>query len=290
MPKGEYSQSRAAKQLGDFGEGLVTYALICKGYEVALVDHVGADLIAEKNGIRFAVSVQTRRFKPAVKESRVYTVEEPHLRKLDYFARQFAMTPLFAFVACMADDKAIHLFLARVDDIRKHLPKGKHGYSIRFGKTRLQKLIDNPYIDYSCWTNETIGPSDFRVDETHASQSENEVTGYLRRLIREGAVIELPDGMTLTLADARWLKKPNRLMWCALWPEHQGHVHELRYTRTEVIATRGQITLHNDAELLATIKPYQQGTLPLNEVSEALVNWKAIEHQYQYPEPWPQEC
>ncbi len=32
-------QTRAPKQLGDFGEGLVTYALIRKGFEVACVDH-----------------------------------------------------------------------------------------------------------------------------------------------------------------------------------------------------------------------------------------------------------
>ena len=41
-------RTRAPKQLGDFGESLVTYTLIKKGYEVAYVDHVGADLIAEK--------------------------------------------------------------------------------------------------------------------------------------------------------------------------------------------------------------------------------------------------
>ena len=48
--------SRAPKLLGDFGEGLVTYTLIRKGFEVAFVDHVGADLIAEKDDYRIAVS------------------------------------------------------------------------------------------------------------------------------------------------------------------------------------------------------------------------------------------
>lgn len=42
------NQSRAPKLIGDFGEGLVTYALIRGGYEVAHVDHEGADLIAVK--------------------------------------------------------------------------------------------------------------------------------------------------------------------------------------------------------------------------------------------------
>ena len=52
-------QTRSPKLIGDFGEGLVTYALIRGGYEVAQVDHVGADLIAEKEGRRIAVSVKT---------------------------------------------------------------------------------------------------------------------------------------------------------------------------------------------------------------------------------------
>ena len=85
------AQSRAPKLIGDFGEGLVTYALIRKGYEVACVDHVGADLIAEKHGSRFAVSVKTRLFKIGSKENRGFVVEYQHLHKLDHFARQFGM-------------------------------------------------------------------------------------------------------------------------------------------------------------------------------------------------------
>ena len=48
LPKGRISmspQTRAPKLLGDFGEVLATYALIRKGFEVAVVGHVGADLI-----------------------------------------------------------------------------------------------------------------------------------------------------------------------------------------------------------------------------------------------------
>ena len=72
-------QTRAPKLLGDFGEGLVTYALILKGYEVAYVDHVGADLIAEKKGKRFAVSVKTRLFRKGSRESLGFVVERGRL-------------------------------------------------------------------------------------------------------------------------------------------------------------------------------------------------------------------
>ena len=154
-------QTRAPKQLGDFGEGLVTYALIRKGFEVACVDHVGADLIAEKNGSRFAISVKTRLFKTGSKESLVFQAEYQHLDKLDYFARQFGMIPMFGLVICIADENAIHLLLAKVEDIRNGLPKTKHGYSFRFAKAARQNLIEQTHIDYSCWTGEVIGKNDF---------------------------------------------------------------------------------------------------------------------------------
>ena len=157
-------QTRYPKLLGDFGEGLVTYALIRKGFEVAVVDHVGADLIAEKSGSRFAVSVKTRMFKHGSKESLVFVVEDQHLKKLDHFARQFGMTPLFALVLCLADERNIHLVLARAEDVRENLPKVKHGYSLRFSKSSRRKLFEQSFIDYSCWADETIGEMDFMAE------------------------------------------------------------------------------------------------------------------------------
>jgi len=154
-------QSRSPKLLGDFGEGLVTYALIRKDFEVAYVDHVGADLIAEKSGSRFAISVKTRLFKEGSKESLSFVVEEDHLNKLDYFAHQFGMIPMYAHVLCLADEKCIHLVIVRVEDIRTNLKKVQHGYVFSFAKSKRRKFIEQPFIDYSCWAGETIGEKDF---------------------------------------------------------------------------------------------------------------------------------
>ena len=154
-------QSRSPKQLGDFGEGLVTYTLIRKEFEVAYVDHVGADLIAEKAGKRIAVSVKTRLFRPKSNESRMVVVEFSNIKKLKYFSEQFCMEPVFAQVICLSDEQIIHLFMLRVEDLEKYLPKIRHGFSIRFGPNNINKIIDNPYIDYSCWKNEEIGIYNF---------------------------------------------------------------------------------------------------------------------------------
>jgi len=154
-------QTRAPKQLGDFGEGIVTYTLIRKGYEVAYVDHVGADLIAEKDGRRYAISVKFRLFREGSKESRMTTIPYKNIEKLETFSRQFGMIPMFAQVVSIADERKIYLFIISVEDVKKILPKGKHGYRLRFGRKRLNELINNDRVDYSVWENETIGNRDF---------------------------------------------------------------------------------------------------------------------------------
>lgn len=151
------SESRAPKLLGDFGEGLVTYALIRKGFEVACVDHVGADLIAQRDSHRIAVSVKTRLYRTASVESRGIVIEESHIEKLERFAARFDLEPVFAHAVCIADDKIIHLFMLRAADIKKFLDKVKHGFSLRLSKQHLIDTIALPYVDYSSWSNESIG-------------------------------------------------------------------------------------------------------------------------------------
>src|SRR5579863_3147769 len=108
------STTRAPKLLGDFGEGLVTYALIRKGFEVACVDHVGADLIAERSPHRIAVSVKTRLYREGTDETRGLVIKYAHVEKLEEFAKRFRLEPVFAHAVCIPDDKIIHLFMLRV--------------------------------------------------------------------------------------------------------------------------------------------------------------------------------
>ena len=153
--------TRAPKQLGDFGEGLVTYTLIRKGYEVAYVDHVGADLIAEKNGKRYAISVKTRTFRSGTRENHMVVIAQDNLTKLQYFADRFALIPLFAQVACIADTQTIHVFMMLNGRIPSVLRKVQHGYSLSFGRRSLPALVQLPDVDYSCWQQECIGAYDF---------------------------------------------------------------------------------------------------------------------------------
>lgn len=169
--------SRAPKLLGDFGEGLVTYALIRKGFEVACVDHVGADLIAEKNAYTIAVSVKTRLFRSGSVESRGMVFEYSHLEKLKHFGARFNLDPVLAFAVCIADDNVIHLFVIRVEDIELRLKKVKHGHRFQFGSKHLDATIALPYVDYSCWSDERISP-DLFPDQQAMQQNDAESESY----------------------------------------------------------------------------------------------------------------
>lgn len=163
------TNSRAAKQLGDFGEGLTTYTLIRKGFEVACVDHVGADLIAQKAEHKIAVSVKTRMFRAGSVESRGIVFTLDHLDKLKHFAERFDLEPVMAHAVCISDDRDIHLFMIRLADIYTKLKLVKHGYSFQFSPKRLDEAIALPFIDYSCWSGETITAGLFDQSTTVAT-------------------------------------------------------------------------------------------------------------------------
>ena len=132
----ESDPSREPKQLGDFGESLVTYDFIRKGYKVAVVDHVGADLICSKKGSgkRYAVSVKTRWFRPDSNESRMFNIEKKHLEKLEKFSEWFNLEPLFSLLVCLSDSHKLVLFSLKVSDIYIGgiCNPTKVGYSLKF--------------------------------------------------------------------------------------------------------------------------------------------------------------
>jgi len=147
--------SRASQQIGDFGEGLVTYLLIREGYEVAVVDHVGADLIAERKGQRYAVSVKTRRFRKRGKETRAVVVKPKDLRKIEHFAERFDLLPIFAQVFCVHADHLIHVFLMTPKLIRRRLKKVKNGFRLSINtESALAQLKSVDSISYACLREE----------------------------------------------------------------------------------------------------------------------------------------
>ena len=98
--KNEFGRDlRFPKQFGDFAETLVMYILGLKSWSVALIDHVGADIIAiNKDSLlrRFAISVKGRNF-PS-NESKSFDFDKNNINKLCSTAEMLGMEAGVAFV------------------------------------------------------------------------------------------------------------------------------------------------------------------------------------------------
>lgn len=135
---------RWPKQFGDFAECLTMYVLgQLKNMSVALIDHVGADVIATKlwdTSIRYAISVKGRNI-PST-ESKSFNFDQNNIDKLTATAKTFGMEPAvsFVFVDDMEGTKKIRMFVATLRDILQmsddpdisFLNRAKDGISLRY--------------------------------------------------------------------------------------------------------------------------------------------------------------
>ncbi|AIZ56721.1 hypothetical protein Mpt1_c08450 [Candidatus Methanoplasma termitum] len=113
---------RLPKQFGDFAEGLVMYLLGQRGMSVALIDHVGADLIAaERNNPekRYAISVKGRNIPDT--ESKGFNFSQDNIDKLRRTAETFGLIPAVAFVFVDKFEKVvkIRILLSTLDKLQE---------------------------------------------------------------------------------------------------------------------------------------------------------------------------
>lgn len=147
---------RWAKQFGDFAENLTMYVLgQLSDMSVALIDHVGADVIASKRmkdsqkdrvpqkdntPKRYAISVKGRNIPPT--ESKSFNFSQGNIDKLTETADTFGMIPAvsFVFVDEMEGPKKIRMFVAKLVDLLEmsadpqvgFLNKANDGFSLRY--------------------------------------------------------------------------------------------------------------------------------------------------------------
>lgn len=150
------------RQLGDYGEHLAAHALIKLGYDVAMVDHIGADLIATKgdSGTSYGISVKSRCFNSHTTEDRGYNFKFSDKFKLECFCNRFNLKPLLAFVVVDERDCFESVFIIDTDSMNESnngypfsaqtFRKRQHGFYFSFGpvqnkhtrKTRFEDLKD----------------------------------------------------------------------------------------------------------------------------------------------------
>ena len=95
--------SRHQKITGDFGESLVLYWLSKHGYECALIDHTGIDILASKNREVIGISVKTRSRSERTEFGRVHLLrgmkkDKNDEKKLLAACKAFKCEPYFAVV------------------------------------------------------------------------------------------------------------------------------------------------------------------------------------------------
>lgn len=121
MQNTQERDGRWAKQFGDFAEHLTMYVMgQLSNMSVALIDHVGADVIAIKRDgseERYAVSVKGRNIPPT--EGKSYNFSQRDIDKLEETAELLKMTPAvsFVFVDEMEGAKKIRVFVAELENV-----------------------------------------------------------------------------------------------------------------------------------------------------------------------------
>jgi len=154
---------RLPKQFGDFAEGLVMYVLgKLKNMSVALIDHVGADIIAsDRAERRYAISVKGRNIPDT--ESKGFSFEKRDMEKLEETANNFGMEPAVAFVIVDTLEKSmkIRILIATLDDLKSHggnmsksdflhIHPKTGAISFKYKRERhLKQMKDCGFIDYT---------------------------------------------------------------------------------------------------------------------------------------------
>ena len=91
--------SRHSKIAGNFGEALVLYWLSKHGFECALVDHVGIDIIAAKDGERMGISVKCRTRMTKENARKGVLIKRDNFEKAEDACKDFGCKPYLAVVA-----------------------------------------------------------------------------------------------------------------------------------------------------------------------------------------------
>jgi Holliday junction resolvase len=110
--------TRHSKIAGDFGELLFLYWLSKSGFEVALVDHIGIDLVAfsKRKQERIGISVKTRTRLPGKEKEGIY-IKKDEIEKITNSCIFFGCKPYFGIA--VDRNKSIQAFLISMENLFK---------------------------------------------------------------------------------------------------------------------------------------------------------------------------
>ena len=146
--------SRHSKITGDFAEHLVLYWLSKYGFECALVDHVGLDIIARNpNNLEvMGISVKSRSRNTGT-DGASLSIPNDNLQKLSAACKSFNCRPYFAIVVDEA--ASITTFILSQEHLVNISPPGKEVISWKMKKANIAQYKIDPEIKTFRFSTET---------------------------------------------------------------------------------------------------------------------------------------
>ena len=137
--------SRHSKITGDFAERLVLYWLSKHGFECALVDHVGLDIIARNPHNREVMGISVKsRSRNTGTDGTSLSIPNDNFEKLNNACQSFNCKPYFAIVVDEAE--TITTFILSQAHLVEILPPGKEVISWKMRTTNIAKYETDPEI------------------------------------------------------------------------------------------------------------------------------------------------
>lgn len=137
--------TRHSKITGDFGESLVLYWLSKYGFECALVDHTGIDLIANNpdTGEVMGISVKSRSRSHGA-EGSYLRISNDNFEKAGAACKAFGCTPYFAIVIDSAD--LIRVFITSMEHLMEVHPPTATSVNWKMRSSDLEQYYEDREI------------------------------------------------------------------------------------------------------------------------------------------------
>ncbi|OGP61549.1 MAG: hypothetical protein A2V67_20330 [Deltaproteobacteria bacterium RBG_13_61_14] len=147
--------ARHAKITGNFGEAVILYWLSKYGFECALVDHTGIDIIARNpyTQERMGISVKSRSRNRGKEEEHV-SIANDNFEKAEGACSAFGCIPYFAIVVDAGD--TIQGFLLPMKHLLELFPRGKTASGWKMRKSDLEKYRQDSEIRRFVFTTKTF--------------------------------------------------------------------------------------------------------------------------------------
>ncbi len=139
--------SRHSKITGDFAESLILYWLSKHGFECALVDHTGIDIIARNPHTNEVMGISVKsRSREIGKEGQYVHILNEHFSKVETACKSFACIPYFAIVVDQGNE--VFCFITKMEHLLELFPKKKTSSGWKMNKKWLKRYAKDKDIIY----------------------------------------------------------------------------------------------------------------------------------------------